>query len=248
MAPPLFEQRQDVTAPRPASCMPDACFCEAIRSEGIKQPANAWSSLAFVVVAAMVLVRRRMRSAGGVAYPLLYAFTLVVVGLGSAYFHATLTFRGQFADVLGMYLIATFALLYSIGQLRSLSGGLFVGAYVAANALLAALLYWLPVYRRPIFGLLIVAVLFVELLIRRRDGPRSGVRYLRNAAAIMALAFAIWILDYTRVVCAPDTWVQGHAVWHLLGAVAAWYLFRYYSEYPSGEQLPGSHHHQRFSR
>lgn len=230
MAPMLFEQAQAVTELRAASCMPNSCFCEAIRGEGIKQPANAWSSLAFVVVAAMVLVRwRKMRSAGGAAYPLLYAFTLVVVGLGSAYFHATLSFRGQFADVLGMYLIATFALLYSIGQLRSLSGALFVSAYVVANAVLAMLLYWVPAYRRLIFGLLIVAVLFVELFIRRRHGPRSGGTHLLVAAAIMALAFVIWILDFTQAVCAPESWVQGHAMWHILGAVAAWYLFRYYS-------------------
>jgi hypothetical protein len=245
----LFEGRQDLTAPRAASCMPDSCFCESIRSEGIKQPANAWSSLAFVVVAAMVLVRwRRMRSVGGAAYPLLYALTLGVVGFGSAYFHATLSFRGQFADVVGMYLIASFALLYSIGQLRFLSGALFVGAYVAANAVLAALLYWVPIYRRPIFGVLILAVLFVELLIRRRHGPRLGGRHLVVAAAIMALAFVIWILDFTRAVCAPESWAQGHAVWHVLGAVAAWYLFRYYGESASAEALPDSPRHTRFSR
>jgi dihydroceramidase len=219
-----------MAAPRAATCMPDACFCEAIRSVGIKQPANAWSSLAFVVVAAVVLVRwRRMRSVGGAAYPILYAFALVVVGLGSAYFHSTLSFRGQFADVLGMYLIATFALLYSIGQLRSLPAGLFAGAYIGANVVLAALLYWVPVYRRPIFGLLIVAVLLVELLIRRRHGPRSGGRHLVFAAATIAVAFGIWILDFTRAVCAPESLVQGHAVWHILGAVAAWYMFLYYS-------------------
>jgi hypothetical protein len=105
----------------------------------------------------------------------------------------------------------------------------FVGAYIGANVVLAALLYWVPVYRRPIFGLLIVAVLLVELLIRRRHGPRSGGRHMLSAAGTMAVGFGIWILDFTRAVCTPESWVQGHAVWHILGAVAAWYLFLYYS-------------------
>jgi hypothetical protein len=216
---------------RAASCMPDSCFCEAIRSEGIKQPANAWSSLAFVVVAGLVVIRwTRKPRAGRAAYPLLYAFALVVVGLGSAYFHATLSFRGQFVDVFGMYLIATFALLYSVGQLRAVSGALFVAVFIASNAVLAMLLYWVPVYRRPVFGLLIVAVLFVEILTRRRSGPRSATRHLSVAAGIMGVAFVIWILDFTRTLCRPESWLQGHAVWHVLGAVAAWYLFRYYHE------------------
>jgi hypothetical protein len=215
---------------RAASCMPDSCFCEAIRSDGIKQPANALSSLAFVVVAAMVLVRwARKPSSGRTAYPVLYVFALVVVGLGSAYFHATLSFRGQFADVLGMYLIATFALLYSIDRLRGLSRAAIVSGYIATNAVLAMLLYWVPVFRRVAFALLIVAVLIVETLIRRK-GDGSGTRPLWIAAAIMGLAFLIWVLDFTRMLCRPESWIQGHAVWHVLGAVAAWYLFRYYDE------------------
>ena len=183
---------------RAASCMPNSCFCEAIRSDGIKQPANTWSSLAFVVVAAMVLMRRTGKpSAGRAGYPLLYAFTLLVIGLGSAYFHATLSFRGQFADVLGMYLLATVALLYSIDRLRPLSAATLVTSYIATNAVLAMLLYWMPVVRRVVFALLIVAVLIVEILGRRKRGSSSDTRHLKIAAAIMGLAFVIWILDFT---------------------------------------------------
>jgi len=220
--------------PRAASCMPHSCFCESIRSESIKQPANTFSSLAFVVVAALVLVRwTRKPSVDRPAYPLIYAFALIVVGLGSAYFHATLSFRGQFADVLGMYLVATFALLYSIDRLRGLSGIALASTYLAMNALLAMLLYWVPVVRRVVFALLIVAVLFVEILIRRKSGHSSATRHLWIAAAIMGFAFIIWTLDFTRVLCSPESWIQGHAIWHVLGAVAAWYLFRYYTESPS---------------
>lgn len=211
--------------------MPSYCFCEAIRSDGIKQPANTWSSLAFVVVAGMVLMRRTGKpSAGRAGYPLLYAFTLLVIGFGSAYFHATLSFRGQFADVLGMYLLATVALLYSIDRVHPLSAPTLGTSYLATNALLAMLLYWMPVVRRVVFASLIVALLIVEILIRRKRGSSSDIRHLKIAAAIMALAFVIWILDFTRILCRPESWIQGHAVWHVLGAVAAWYLLLYFEE------------------
>jgi len=210
--------------------MPNACFCEAIRSEGIKQPANSWSSLGFVVVAVLVVVRLARKPHDRRAAYLLYVLALVVVGLGSAWFHATLTFNAQFADVLGMYLVATFALLYSIGRLRPLSSTALVSCYIAVNVVLAMLLYWHPVVRRYVFAAQLLAALGVEILIRRRHGPIAATRHLSKAAAIMAVAFMIWILDFTRVVCRPESLIQGHAIWHILGAVAAWYLFRYYHE------------------
>ncbi len=57
--------------------MPDSCFCEAIRAGAIAQPANFWSSFAFVLAGLLLWERR------------LFAATLMLVGVGSAYYHAS---------------------------------------------------------------------------------------------------------------------------------------------------------------
>lgn len=220
--------------------MPSSCFCEAIRGGAIKQPANAVSSLAFVIVAVLVLRRAwndRARSSDGqiarfhtnIAYPLVFAAALTFVGLGSAYFHATLSFNGQFLDVLGMYLIATFALIYSIDRLRGIPTGMMIVLFAALNTLLAALLYWVPVARRFLFAILVIGIIIVELIIKRRSNEPSSNRYIVRAIAVMTIAFAIWITDYTRLLCDPSSIIQGHAIWHVLGAIASWQLYLHYA-------------------
>ncbi len=58
--------------------------------------------------------------------------------------------------------------------------------------------------------------------------PRADLRYGAAALTSMLVAFTIWNLSQ-RGWCDPDSLVQGHAVWHLLGAVAAYLLFRLYA-------------------
>lgn len=166
---------------RPASCMPDSCFCEAIRNDGIRQPANSLSSLAFVVIAAIVLFHG-WRSDRVTAS--LFALTLALTGIGSALYHASLSFTGQFFDMLGMYLIATLALLLSLGRIRQLSTVAMMAAYAATNSLLAAILWIAPVYRRWIFAALLAGIIAVEL--RDRTADR---RYMMRAIAVMGIAF-----------------------------------------------------------
>lgn len=220
--------------------MPDACFCEAIRTSIPHQPANTLSSLAFVVVAVMISVQvSRDRSSVPTAfhsrmstqpiYPLVYALAVAITGLGSAWFHATLSFAGQFADVMGMYLIVTFILLYGLGRRKTMHLGVVALGYIMVNAALAIVLYWIPGMRRYVFGLLIAVVLGLERVahVRGKNAPANNA-YLIRAMAIFAFGFVIWILDITRALCSPESWVQGHAVWHFLGATASWQLYKYY--------------------
>jgi dihydroceramidase len=216
--------------------MPDACFCEAIRDGAIRQPANTWSCLAFVLVGAMVIRRTFDGSSprGGslietrTIYGLLYGAALILIGFGSGFYHASLSFAGQFADVFGMYLLGTFILLYNLARLGRIAEREIAAPYVALNAVLALLLYTLPEIRRYAFALLLIVALALEFRARKRSGAIADGRFLRMALGAIAAGFAIWIGDVTRTVCAPTSLVQGHAVWHVAGAVSAWCLYRYY--------------------
>jgi len=213
---------------RPATCLPDDCFCEGLRDSLILQPANAWSSLAFVVVALWVAARlaRGVRSGKTVLAREdtgLFLGALVLVGLGSAFYHASLTFIGQVFDVSGMYLVATFILLHRLGPRWGISPFRSVLGFVLVNAALMTAQVTAPSLRRTVFGLLLLSALAVEW-----RGSRAGRRWLARGAFLMALAFLIWVVDRGRLACDPGSLFQGHAVWHLLGALAAACLYRSY--------------------
>jgi len=221
---------------RPASCMPDHCFCEAIRPGTVAQPANTWSSFGFVFVGLLVmrqsgedmrLLKRNLLTSRR-AYPLLFGTALILTGLGSAFYHASLTFVGQFFDVLGMYLLASFIMLYNISRLKTLNGKNFVVAYLLINALLAFLLITYPALRRYVFGAIILATLWPEYHLRKTRTLIINNFFIKAAWGTLILAFVIWTLDLTKILCNPNSWLQGHALWHLLGAVAGGFLYLYY--------------------
>jgi hypothetical protein len=221
---------------RPATCMPDTCFCEAIRGGSIRQPANALSGLAFLPVAALVLhYRGTGRARHSInpfrdepAYAWLFALAIALVGIGTAFYHASLTFVGQTADVLGMYLVATFLVVYNAARLWPIPTKIAASAYVCGNVVLLAVLLYAPAARRYLFAALVLGVIALEVIIRVRRRVASDRRYFVTAVAAMATGFAIWVLDITRTVCAPSSLVQGHAMWHVLSASAVLLIFLYY--------------------
>jgi Ceramidase len=228
---------------QPATCRPDHCFCEAIRSGAIAQPADTWSNLGFVLVGLLIAHARIGRDLAtqydnpmirDAVYRRLYGYALVLIGLGSAFYHASLTFIGQLMDVSGMYVLITFALLYSLARTHKQSHFRFIATYVGITAVLFAMQTTLPSLRRYVFGLLVIGLLGTETYLRRKALTSIESKWLWWAAGIMAVAFAIWVLDITKTVCAPYSIFQGHAVWHLLGAVSSFCLYRYYRSEMAG--------------
>jgi hypothetical protein len=229
---------------RPATCLPGGCFCEAVAAGILRQPANTWSSLGFVVAGLTILQQalrdarspqrpgaNRMRSQP--LYPLAYGVAVVAIGAGSAFFHASLSFTGQVFDLFGMYLLATFIVAYNIARWHAVPQRVLIAGYLLVNLALAVGLWHIPALRRYLFALALAGALLLEIVGLRRRGVQGDLRLLWAALALNTVAFLIWIADITRLLCASGSWLQGHAIWHLLGALSSLALYHYYrSERP----------------
>ena len=80
------------------------------------------------------------------------------------------------------------------------------------------------------FGILLVVALVLERRIMRRGETALDRRWILAAAGSLLLAFAIWnTAKDGSPLCWPSSVYQGHGVWHLLCALAAYCLFRFWA-------------------
>lgn len=201
--------------------------CEQVADGLLAEPVSAWTSLAFVVAGALVLLRARRDAAHGtpghagpasdVRRVLLYAGLVAAVGIGSVVQHGP---DPAWSDVAhDLPLLATVA---------------FVGADAASDLTGRARAWWwwsLPTAALlPLIvlapragdlaqaGVAVVAVVLTVLRAAARPGLR---RHIGPALALLALGGAIGTLSRAGWPwCDPRSLLQGHAVWHVLASVA----------------------------
>ncbi|OYY89655.1 MAG: hypothetical protein B7Y45_11030 [Sphingomonas sp. 28-66-16] len=215
-----------------ATCTATHCFCEMPRIGAlIVQPANSWSSMGFVLIGCLIILLARDRGWRSAMPPVaaqVFGITAIFVGLGSLLLHATLTLWGQFFDVMGMYLVGAFMLVSALARWRRIPDRLAIILYLLLCAALIGVLIAMPDVRRWLFAVVLLVAIIVELGFARSLRPGAMLRYYLLGMLVQAIAFGIWILDQSGTVCSPRSLFQGHAVWHLLGAVALGMSFLYY--------------------
>ena len=214
----------------PATCLKTGCFCEASNMQSpIRQAANTYSSLAFVFSGMFIIASARKGNRFSVGYSILMALASIIVGVGSAFYHASLTFIGQFFDVFGMFLLAAFMLVYAWERIWKLRISTTLGLFLTLNIFLSWLQITIPDTRRYAFAIVLIIALVFEYYFRIKDKPQINVRLLQIGISLLAGAYIIWILDNTRTICFERSLLQGHAIWHILGAISVWFLYRYYA-------------------
>lgn len=234
----------------------NTCWCEdfdvsKIGDPGVRQPFNTWSNLMALLYGAIVGLGvwwTRKRSPGGSpnrmrshsVYPLAYICVVIFLGLGSMWFHASITAWGGVVDQISMYTFANFILAYTV--VRLFPGDwpdwpVYVG-YAVLTVLLTVLGATIHLDAVPISAVLIGIVVLVYAAFEayigfgRPDARSDWVGYVAfylPAFLIFALAMLVWAMSQSgRPWCDPQAAFQLHGLWHWLAGITSVLLYYYW--------------------
>jgi hypothetical protein len=169
-------------------------------------------------------------------YGFIYAIASYFLGLTSGFYHASLTFIGQWLDNFGMVLIICWAISFNIVLISpSLSRIAFWVSYIVQLISLGLVNIFIPEIRRYAFASMILLYIGSQVYLYWKNIPSVQYRYWFGAFITLAVAFGFWILDILAFTCNPESLFQGHAVWHCLDAVTIFLLFYSYHTEQKGQ-------------
>ncbi len=204
-------------------------FCEAHRCSLISEPINTFSNLGFVVVGIWVLKKFRR-----VPQVRLIGVASLLVGILSGFYHATSSYFGEVLDLGSMYLLVGGLIAFNLQRLDVIRVKTSEGLALALSVVGMIVLFSIHGLGRPLFDGMVLSAISLELLIylrERKHGLTYRYLFFWLALGCHLSAFGIWTLDSKKIVCFPESWFQGHAVWHLMGACTFIFLTKFYLQF-----------------
>ena len=214
----------------------------------IRQPANTWSNLGYLLVALFALtlgindLKQRERKESDnflVRHPtfsILFGLSALYLFIGSFMFHASLSSYFQKMDQTGVYSIAIIILAFNLYKIFPVFR--FKGSWKSSHSIMMVLTVvlnyvifvklWLiniNVLFPAIMSLVFITSCYYLLFV---SNEQYFTNYLWTALTVLILASIIWILDRTNIACSPESIFQGHALWHLLTAASMLFIYLYY--------------------
>ena len=196
-----------------------ASDCEALDGGFLEQEVNAWSSLAYVAAAAVLVLavlRGRMRRP-----VLVLAAAVAAEGTGSVLYHGSPGAGAKWVHDVALVALLAYPAGWHVARAtgRTPAGAdrAAVAAAGAATLLSAALLAVVPDASVPLTGVGLAVVVVAELVARRRGAAALGAAFV----GIVAVGALLWWAGRTGgPLCEPGSVLQLHGAWHLLTALA----------------------------
>jgi len=161
-----------------------------------------------------------------------FGVCLIYLSIGSAFFHASLTWIGQRIDMNATYSICIVLIGISYYRLlikenasnqfkRIVVGCLFliILLFIQIHLLISSL------YLLPFLILLIICGTVLNYL---QNKPNFNISFAILSLLLMIGAFILRTMDVQKIACDPTSVYQGHALWHFFTGMSAFLLYWFY--------------------
>jgi hypothetical protein len=195
-----------------ASCLPDSCNCELVRDGWIHQPSAFWSSLIYIVMGLLLIKKVKDKT---LVFNVWITLALAQ-GVFSHLAHATFLKLALAMDFAGIIVIISFFSILKFFHHKIIRN--FLLYYV----LLVGAFYYLNLWVKV--GLCVgIFVISVTDIINSLKGEFKTSKTLHQALGILFVSFTLFIIDETRLICDPESWLQGHSIWHFGSSLSIYY-------------------------
>lgn len=198
---------------------PTVNYCEQPTGNFIARPFYAVSNIAFIIIGLLILSKGRKTVTSRA-----FSYSIIIVGLFSFIYDSTYSYLFQLFDIAGMFIFITLLVFLNIKRL-----GINLNCMWRWITLILGLLivyFFKGEIGNIIFGVFVLFVLVSEWFIKEKNLRRDWF----IGIILFMSGFVIWIFDATKIFCDPNNILNGRGVFHLFEAIAAFYIYRYYSK------------------
>ena len=211
---------------------PNLKWCEETLCQVISEPANTWSNLAYIIVFAIMFKMTRKLNSKTLRYT---PYAMLIMGLGSFFYHASNNYLSQVIDFIGMFFFVHW--LIGLNFMRAKVFNLnktkkyYIG-FMLLNCIVMHILYINMINFQFLIVIAVVLILYTEYLARKNNSKPESSKFLYAGLVGIIIAESFSIMDITRVMCNPENHViQGHAIWHVTSSIALFLAFLYFSQF-----------------
>ena len=229
------------------------CYCERLRGDKpgdvwLAQPINTITNLWFILVGFLIAYAADSRKfpskewwtdnnnliTQDKMYSIVLSLSACLLGVGSTFLHASFTTWGRQSDMIAMYFVGTFLILYPLLRDGHITKQQAMWTYGLSNIYLV---YWVsnvatPDTTRKLFTTLILTSWIIEIFFVdpkwAKQNQQSRKIFFGNLLMFIVAVLQWKASESGGPLCDPETIFQGHSLWHLQSALGIGGEFLYY--------------------
>ena len=206
---------------------PTVKFCEFDLNGWIAQPANSTSAILIIIAGIIILTRKKHLFSAWLGW------TVIIAGLASFVYHATMSGIGQLIDYGSLFLLASVLVVIA---LRYCKINRYYQVVILFIGTIAPLLLTIIVKTLKgisigvlFFSLLLIIAIVIEIYFGLKN--KNSLRLFLLSFLVFFIGYVFWLLDHKLIMCTSYShYINGHAIWHITNAVALILLDAFYQK------------------